>query len=424
METQQRKPPSSWRTYLMILGPGIAIAATGVGAGDMVAATVSGANYGFAIVWAAAVGALLKFMLNEGLARWQLATGTTLLEGWVQKLGRWVQYYFLIYLVLWSFLVGGALISACGMAAHAIAPGLSVEVWGIIHSLGAMAVVLLARYKNFERLMKIFIGVMFITLIGCALWISPPLPTLKEIATQASIPPGSPKFILSVIGGVGGTLTLLAYGYWMRERVWKGPQWTKAVRLDLSVAYILTGIFGIALMALASRVLHVKGVTIAGSKGVIQMAGMLSDTIGPVGHWTFLIGFWGAITTSMLGVWQSVPYMFCDFVGLMRKLPAEEHKEMLNSRSPWYRGYLLWLAIPPMTLLFFKKPVGLVMMYSVIGALFMPFLAGTLLYMNSRRDWVGDEHRNGWLTIVLLVMALILFGYLCANQLIGVLGNL
>ena len=101
-----------WYTYLALVGQGIAVAATGVGAGDMVAAAVAGARYGFAVVWAAAVGAVLKCVLNEGLARWQLATGTTLLEGWVERLGRWVQVYFLVYLVLWSFLVAGALISA------------------------------------------------------------------------------------------------------------------------------------------------------------------------------------------------------------------------------------------------------------------------------------------------------------------------
>ncbi len=424
METQRRPPPSNWRTYLMILGPGIAIAATGVGAGDMVAATVSGARYGFAIVWAAAVGALLKFVLNEGLARWQLATGTTLLEGWVQRMGRWVQYYFLVYLVLWSFVIGGALISACGLAAHAIAPGVSVKTWGVIHSLGAMGVVLLARYKHFERLMKIFIGVMFITLLGCAFWISPPVTALKNSVTQISIPAGSPKFILSVIGGVGGSLTLLAYGYWIRERGWEGPQWIKAVRLDLGVAYILTGIFGLALMVLASQVLHAKGVVIERSNAVIQMAAMLGDAVGPVGHWIFLIGFWGAVTTSMLGVWQGVPYMFCDFVGLMKRLPEERHKAMLSSRSPWYRGYLLWLAVPPIALLFLNRPVGLVVVYSIIGALFMPFLAGTLLYMNSRREWVGDEFRNSWLTTILLVLALALFGYLCTNEVIGALHKL
>ena len=70
-----------WWGTLALIGPGIAIAATGVGAGDMVAAAAAGAKHGHALVWAAVVGAVLKFVLNEGLARWQLATGTTLLEG-------------------------------------------------------------------------------------------------------------------------------------------------------------------------------------------------------------------------------------------------------------------------------------------------------------------------------------------------------
>ena len=139
----------------------------------MVAATVAGAQYGFAIIWAAAIGAILKFALNEGLARWQLATGTTLLEGWVLRLGRWVQIYFLVYLIIWSFMVGGALISACGLAAHAIARGISVEVWGILHSVGAAAIVLRGRYEHFERLMKVFTGLMFVTIVGCAFLVKP-----------------------------------------------------------------------------------------------------------------------------------------------------------------------------------------------------------------------------------------------------------
>ena len=68
----------------------------------------SGSSFGLPIrfcpsLGCGAVGALLKFILNEGLARWQLATGTTLLEGWVERLGRWVQYYFLLSLLLLLF---------------------------------------------------------------------------------------------------------------------------------------------------------------------------------------------------------------------------------------------------------------------------------------------------------------------------------
>ncbi len=413
-----------WKGYLTVLGPGLAIAATGVGAGDMVAAAVSGSRYGFAIVWAAVVGALLKYVLNEGLARWQLATGTTLLEGWVQRLGKWVRFYFLVYLVLWSFVVGGALISACGLAAHAIAPGFSVPMWGIIHSLGAAAVVMLGQYKHFERLMKYFIGFMFITIIGCAMWVSPPTTTITKSIVQASIPAGSSKFILGVIGGVGGSLTLLAYGYWIRERQWHGSAWRRAVQIDLTVSYVLTGLFGVGVMILASQILHTEGITISGSNGVVQMASMLANVIGPFGYWAFLLGFWGAVTTSMIGVWQGVPYIFCDFVGLMKQLPANKQAAIINSRSNWYRGYLCWLAVPPLILLLMDKPVGVIVVYSVVGALFMPFLAGTLLYMNSRLDWVGEELRNGWFTIFLLVISLALFGYLCIDELIGALGSL
>ena len=125
------------------LGPGIVIAATGLGAGDLIAASVAGARYGMVILWAAVIGALLKFTLNEGLARWQLATGTTLLEGWVRRLPRFWSAYFLIYLLLWSFIVAGALMAASGLAAQALLPAISVEAAGIVQSLIAALLVML-----------------------------------------------------------------------------------------------------------------------------------------------------------------------------------------------------------------------------------------------------------------------------------------
>jgi len=61
---------------LRTVGPGLAIAATGVGAGDLMAAMLAGAEFGTVLLWVVVVGAVLKFCLNEGVARWQLATGS------------------------------------------------------------------------------------------------------------------------------------------------------------------------------------------------------------------------------------------------------------------------------------------------------------------------------------------------------------
>jgi Mn2+/Fe2+ NRAMP family transporter len=69
------------QNFLKLAGPGLIVAASGIGSGDVISATVSGANYGVTLLWAIALGAFLKFALNEGIARWQLATGLTALEG-------------------------------------------------------------------------------------------------------------------------------------------------------------------------------------------------------------------------------------------------------------------------------------------------------------------------------------------------------
>ena len=83
----------------------------------------------------------------------------------------------------------------------------------------------------------------------------------------------------------------------------------------------------------------------------------------------------------------------------------------------WYRGYLVWLCLPPMLLLLFDRPVAVIVVYSVLGALFMPVLAATLLYMNSRAAWVGERLRNGWPSTVLLLLCLALFGILAGLEL-------
>jgi Mn2+/Fe2+ NRAMP family transporter len=391
------------RETIKVLGPGLAVAATGVGAGDLIAASVAGSTYGFALVWAAVLGAIFKFGLNEGLARWQLATGTTLLEGWANHLGRWVQWIFFVYLIVWSFVVGGALINACALAAYAISPAIPFWVWGVLHSLAAVLLVLFGGYQTFERSIKLFIGVMFIALVGSSILVAPPLESVSRSFTDAAVPIGGGALILGVLGGVGGSVTLLSYGYWIREKGWRKREELSKVRLDLGVAYLLTGLFGIAVIWLAAHLLS-GGEPVARSAAAARMSEMLSGVIGPTGRWLFLVGFWGAVRTSMLGVWQGVPYLFADFFARLRNLPSDGDL----TRRPSYRLFLLWIAVAPMALLYFDRPILLIVIYSVLGALFIPFLALTLLYMNGRREWVG-ELRNGWASRLVLGAAVVLF---------------
>ena len=59
--------PASY-SFLKLAGPGLVVAATGIGSGDVVSATVGGARYGVTLLWAIAAGAFFKFVLSEGIA--------------------------------------------------------------------------------------------------------------------------------------------------------------------------------------------------------------------------------------------------------------------------------------------------------------------------------------------------------------------
>jgi Mn2+/Fe2+ NRAMP family transporter len=407
-----------YENFFKSFGSGFLVAATGVGAGDIVAASVAGATYGMAVAWAVVIGSLLKYALNEGLARWQLATGTTLFEGWVKHFGKGVQYYFLFYLVFWSFFVGTALINACGLAANALFPSLSVRAWGVIHSLLAAFFVLYGGYSFFEKVMGIFTALMFVTFIGCASLVHPPFLSLWESLSQISMPQGSASSLLSVIGGVGGSLTLLSYGYWIREKGWKTAEAIPKARRDLFLGYFLTGLFAYSLIVLSAKVLHAQSIQFQGdSDKVLQMSLMLKNQLGSFGQYLFILGFWAAVFTSLLGVWQSVPTLFCDFVSVARKLTKEEQEKVLSSRSRWYRGYLFYLTFAPLPLvLFFPEPFYLIILYTLVGSFFMPFLAGTLLIMNSKSSWIGSSYRYSWVAQLFLGFCLLLFIYLCFTE--------
>ena len=402
---------------IALMGPGIAVAATGVGAGDMISATNAGANFGTVLLWALVWGAVLKFALNEGVGRWQLATGTTLLEGWVKRLGRPVQYFFLLYLLIWSFLVGGGLLSASGIAGHTVFPGLSVAQWGIIHALAACFMVWAGRFGFFLTVMKVLVGLMFVSFLISAWALRPDIGDILRGIALPTAPSGSVVAVLSVLGGVGGSLSVMCYGYWIREAGREGGEWLRGIRIDLGGAYLLTGFFGVAVMILGAQIRpEAVGIDI-----VLGMADRLETALGPFGRWSLYLGFWAAVITSVLGVWQGIPYLFADFMALFKRASSEDRAAMVRTDSRYYRGFLLFLTFPTMALLLFDRPVSIVIIYTVVGAFFMPFLAGTLLYMNSKRDWVGNL-KTGWLLNVLLVLALVLFLYLGVIQLIDALG--
>ncbi|MYT35025.1 divalent metal cation transporter [Streptomyces sp. SID8356] len=416
-EPDSRPRKSSWK----YIGPGIVVAATGVGAGDLVATLIAGSKFGYTLLWAAVIGCLVKISLAEAAGRWHLATGRTLFDGW-RSLGAWTTVYFAVYVVIWGFIYGATAMSSSALPIVALFPdGPGLKFWAIVTGLIGLAFVWFNRYAVFEKVMTVLVGIMFVVVVYVAARAVPDVGA-SFAGLAPVLPDGSLLYTLGLIGGVGGTITMAAYGYWVNAKGWSNSSWMKVMRLDNRVAYVTTGIFVVAMLVVGAELLHASQIALtSGDRGLIDLGEVLEDRFGGATATLFLIGFFATSFSSLIGVWHGVSLMFADFVERFRA-PAGGEKEDAGpetvdrqQRSVPFRAYLLWLTFPPMALLWLDEPFGLVIAYGVLGAFFMPFLALTLLWLlNSSRT--PREWRNGWVSNGMLALAGLLFVVLCVQQ--------
>jgi len=419
-------PGSRWR----LIGPGIVAAATGVGAGDLVATLIAGSMFGYALLWAAVAGTLLKISLAEAVGRWALASGRTIFDGW-SSLGpgwfagrlNWATLYFGVYVVLWGFVYGATAMTASALPLAALLDGtamaLDLKTWAMICGVVGLVLVWFNRYPVFEKLMTGLVAVMFVTVVGLAVIVAPDLPAMAR-GLVPTLPAGSAFYTLGLIGGVGGTITLAAYGYWIGEKGWRGPAWMRVMKLDNRVGYAVTGVFVVAMLIVGSELLHASGIALSqGDRGLLDLDEVLRERFGDVVGIMFLVGFFAASFSSLIGVWHGVSLMFADFFAHMRGRADDPAAK--GEGSPAFRGYLLWLTFPPMALLFMDRPFGLIVAYGALGALFMPFLALTLIWLLNS-DRTPAEWRSRWLSNGMLVAGGLLFCVLAGRELMGLFG--
>jgi len=391
------------------LGPGLLLAATGIGVGDMVSATIAGASYGLTLVWALAAGVIVKLAITEGGARWQLATGSTLVEGWRNHLPAVVLVAFFAYFIVWSYAVSSALVAASALVPAAVFPQVPLWAWGLVHALAAFAMVYYGRYDKFLAVIKWFVGLKFGAIMATVFLIL--FWSGADWSRTGARQPLETAYILSLIGGVGGTVTLLSYGYWMREEGWSGAERLPSARGDLMVSFSLVMIFCLSMIFLSTQINWQGQILDEGPRLCLLLADRIGAEIGSAGRTVFLIGFWGAAFSSVLGVWHGVPFLFDDWLHLWRRTAKAG-----GQQGGPYRTWAAYLTLAAISALVIKRSVWLVFVYTVVGSLFFPFVISTLLWLNNSRH-LAQRFRNGIAVNFVLASALLLYAYLAYDAL-------
>ena len=315
---------SSSRGYLKALGPGLLWAATAVGVSHLVQSTRAGAGYGFALVWLIVVANLLKYPLFEAGPRYAVATGASLLDGYV-ALGRWAVVVYLVVTVGTMFTVLAAVTLVTGGLAQALfGGGFSVLSWAIMLLTAVVLILVLGRFSVLDGLTKVIVVVLTLsTLIAFALAVvgrggASAGPVVLELDGTTI------AFLVALLGWMPTGMDAAAWhSLWTLERARQTghrPSWREA-RFDFNLGYFGTCLIALAFLTLGALILHPGDRPLATSAGgfAVQLVDVYAATLGEWSRPVILVAAFTTMFSTVLAVSDGFPRVLARMRGLLTR---------------------------------------------------------------------------------------------------------
>ena len=385
------------------IGPGLLLAATGIGVGDMVSSTIAGAEYGLTLVWALAAGVILKFAITEGAARWQLATGSTLIEGWREHLPRAAIWAFFIYFIVWSYFVSSALVAASALVPAAIVPPVPLAVWGVPARGGGVRDGLVRPLRAVSRDRQVV--------------------HRPEVRRHHRVGAAHRALVRRRLVGASARVRVLHRLHAVAHRR-RGRHGHAAVVRVLDARGRLERPRHVRIRARRPHPVVLAGLHVLHLDDLHRDADRL-DRADP-GRRSAALSAAGGSHRAGDRARSAVPcscsasggprFRRCSACTTACRFSSTTWIHVWRRQTPKgqqgraYRAWAAYLALAAMSALVVQRPVLLVFAYTVVGSLFFPFVISTLLWLNNSRH--ACVTRNGLFVNGVLGAALLLYVYL------------
>lgn len=432
-ESGIQEPPKRLLDALRKIGPGIILAGSIIGSGELLLTTSLGAKYGFFFLWLILFSCVIKVFVQIELGRYTLSSGKPTLAALNElpglRLGaHWlVWWWFAMMLATISQL--GAMVGGVGQALNlafpAVSPALANSLefiglqktilkypehpWAVMTALVAVLLLLSGGYRRIEVITTfLVVSVTFIT-VGCVLL----LPRMGYPVTLSDLKEGftfdlsyipaaeitvaiAAAFSTFGITGVGAS-ELYSYPYWCLEKGYgrsTGPRndspewaarargWIRVMYLDAFVSMLVFTIATVAFYVLGATVLHRQGLHPEKDKMIATLSEMYVPTFGEWTKITFLIGAWAVLFKTLYVASASNSRLVADFL----KLCGAVKYRVASDRMKWIRrGCIAFPIVALMLYLWFRDPRAMVVLGGFFQAATLPVISGAALFLRYRR---------------------------------------
>ncbi len=350
-----------------LLGPGILLASTAVGASHLVIGPSAGAAFGYRLLWLVPLACALRYHAFEFGPRFALATGSSLIVGYDRLPGprHWAVILFLVGTVVQGV---GVLSAVVGVAAAVLYAGVgvgSLPLWGMVIATTIVLLLFLGRYRAMDVLNKVMMGLLTLaTLLAFAA--SPPPARAFIHLIRPEIPAGSIVLIAALIGWMPtGIDVSVWHSLWALKdrRRWAttgsvpGRHLMAQGLLDMRIGYGLTVVLGIIFLMLGAQVLHPQGLMPRGADVAVTLSRVFTHILGSWMFPVFLTAAFFAMFSTSYTVMDGFSRAFAETIRVLRG--ANGNAGERSGRAYW--GFLLFIYLLAMAFLaWLPRPVVLV----------------------------------------------------------------
>ncbi|MEO6868201.1 MAG: Nramp family divalent metal transporter [Ginsengibacter sp.] len=368
--------------WLQALGPGIIIAALVFGPSKITITTKLGAEYGYSMIWIVAVAIFFMIIFTNMGARIGEASKISLLSSirdeWGNKVA--VVIGIGIFLVTTAFQAGNS--TGVGIA-FAEATGTSSKIWIILFNLIGIGLLFFRSfYKTLERLMITLVALMLLSFVATLFFVKPDF-TQVASGFVPVIPMGSGGLIIAFMASCFSIVGAFYQSYLVQERKKIEPGEEKQNKGNSSIIGILIlGVMSAMVLICAAAVLHPKGIKV---NSATQMAKALKPLFGIYATNLFLMGFFGASFSSLIGNASVGGTLLGDALGYGSRLSSKITRGLIG---------LVMVCGAIIAIIFGKLPLELIVFAQSITIFLVPFI-GIAMFFIANKKKIMRNYVNG-----------------------------
>ena len=371
-----------WR--MRAFGPGLLVTAAFIGPGTVTTASVAGAQFGFALLWAVGFSILATLVLQEMTARLGVIGRTGLGEALRTTIQTPQLRLAISTLVILGIGCGNAAFEMGNILGASIALAdlseISVSAWTLM--IGGLTFLLLwsGTYAAIERVLVLLVVLMSGVFLLTAFLVQPSFADIFSGFSSVTMPSDSFITVMALIGTTVVPYNLFLHASTVQAK-WPATvlarQALREARTDTLLSIGLGGVLTVAIVATASTAFFRQGIPL---ENAAAMAKQLEPLVGSYARLLFAIGLFAAGLTSAITAPLAAAYATAGVLGWSEDV----HRSRL--RLVWSTVVLIGTGLA----FYGQRPIIAILLTQAMNACLLPLLSGCLLFVMNREQLLGS----------------------------------